>query len=148
MHTFYKSRRKDGGGASQVPDPNLAPGTRGVRPKRPQARSGSDHDIASGGDQDPDATNGPDVPGDAPDAELDALLSLMHGLDGVAHGIRRSAWATSEAYERRYLGGIMGRIAREIPHVERMLKDEDFNRRSGSLPLGRGRPGSVRTAFS
>ena len=88
------------------------------------------------------------MPGDAPDAELDALLSLMHGLDGVAHGIRRSAWATSEAYERRYLGGIMGRIAREIPHVERMLKDEDFNRQSGSLSMGRGRPGSVRTAFS
>ena len=57
----------------------------------------------------------------------DALLSLMHGLEGVAHGIRRSAWATSEAYERRYLGGIMGRIAKDIPHVERMLKDEDFN---------------------
>lgn len=59
----------------------------------------------------------------------DALLSLMHGLEGVATGIRRSAWATSAAYEQRYLGGIMGRIARDMPHVEPMLKDAAFNER-------------------
>ncbi|MEZ5862015.1 MAG: hypothetical protein R3D28_24110 [Geminicoccaceae bacterium] len=75
----------------------------------------------------------------------DALLSLMHGLEGVATGIRRSAWATSAAYEQRYLGGIMGRIARDMPHVEPMLKDAAFNERVAREmeQIGRqgGRPG-------
>lgn len=75
----------------------------------------------------------------------DAILALLHGLEGRVEGIRKSVWATKSAYEGRYLGGIMSRIAKERPHLEARLKDEALNERIAlemeQLDKPRGRPG-------
>jgi hypothetical protein len=59
----------------------------------------------------------------------DAILALLHGLEGRVEGIRKSVWASKSAYEGRYLGGIMSRIAKDRPHLESRLKDEALNER-------------------
>lgn len=61
----------------------------------------------------------------------DALQALFHGLNWRVQGVRKSAWSMSQAYEQRYVGGIMSRIAKERPHLERQLRDPAFNDRIG-----------------
>lgn len=58
-----------------------------------------------------------------------ALKALMHGAERPVQGVRRSVWAYGQAYADRYLGGIMSAIAKERPHLERLLGDEAFNER-------------------
>jgi hypothetical protein len=58
-----------------------------------------------------------------------ALKALMHGAERPVAGVRRSVWATAQAYKDRYVGGVMAAIARERPHLERQLGDEAFNER-------------------
>lgn len=50
-----------------------------------------------------------------------ALKALMGGIQSPVPGTRASAWATQRAFLARYWGAIMGRIAAERPHIERLL---------------------------
>lgn len=61
--------------------------------------------------------------------EPQGLMALFHGTEAPIFGVRRSAWALTQAYQRRYLAPLMGAIARDRPHLERMLKDGPFNDR-------------------
>jgi len=54
-----------------------------------------------------------------------ALRVIMRGGNMRGTGVRNSVAATQAAFEARYLGGILGRIAGERPHVERMLQGQN-----------------------
>lgn len=56
----------------------------------------------------------------------DAVLALFEGTTKGVEGARASISATKLAYEGRFVGGMMGRIAREVPHAEGMLRDRAF----------------------
>ena len=62
---------------------------------------------------------GYDAAGLAPDK---AILALLEGTTKGIQGGRKSVAATQIAYQARYLGGLMARIAKERPHVEKMLQ--------------------------
>ena len=51
----------------------------------------------------------------------DGLKALMAGVASRAGGSRKSAWSMQKAYLARYWGAIMGRIARERPHLEKLI---------------------------
>lgn len=55
-----------------------------------------------------------------------AVLALFEGTPRGVEGGRHSIGATKLAYEARYVGGMMGRVAREVPHAEGMLRDRAF----------------------
>lgn len=55
-----------------------------------------------------------------------AVLALFEGTPRGVEGGRHSIAATKLAYEARYVGGMMSRVAREVPHAERMLRDRAF----------------------
>ncbi|CAB4127156.1 structural protein [uncultured Caudovirales phage] len=76
-----------------------------------------------------------------------AVLALFEGTTRGVEGGRHSIAATKLAYEGRYVGGMMARIVREVPHAEGLLTDRAFlddvvremmERREG------GNPGSTR----
>ena len=59
-----------------------------------------------------------------------ALKALMHGTHKGVAGGRASAFRNVQAYEGRYLGGLMARITKEGgPDLEAKLKDRAFNER-------------------
>ena len=55
-----------------------------------------------------------------------AVLALFEGTTKGIEGGRNSIAATKLAYEGRYVGGMMARVQREVPHAERMLGDRAF----------------------
>lgn len=55
-----------------------------------------------------------------------AVLAIFEGTTRGVEGARRSIAATKLAYEARYVGGMMARVAREVPHAEGMLRDRAF----------------------
>lgn len=55
-----------------------------------------------------------------------AVLALFEGSTKGVEGARHSIAATKLAYEGRYVGGMMARIVREVPHAEGMLRDREF----------------------
>lgn len=55
-----------------------------------------------------------------------AVLALFEGTTRGVEGARKSIAATKLAYEARYVGGMMSRIVREVPHAEGMLRDRPF----------------------
>lgn len=60
-------------------------------------------------------------------AYRNAVLTLFEGTTRGVLGGRNSIAATKLAYEARFIGdAIMGRIVREVPHAERMLRDKAF----------------------
>lgn len=62
----------------------------------------------------------------------DAVLSVLEGTTNH----RNSVAATRLAYEARYVGGIMGRIAKERPHLEKRLGNEKLNNDATRLMFG------------
>ena len=58
-----------------------------------------------------------------------ALRALMHGTQQGVSGGRASAYRNVQAFEGRYLGGMMASVARLGPGVEAKLKDRAFNER-------------------
>ncbi|CAB4156979.1 structural protein [uncultured Caudovirales phage] len=72
-----------------------------------------------------------DQPGMTPrligNAYRNAVLTVFEGTTRGVLGGRDSVAATKLAYEGSFIGdAIMGRIVREVPHVEKMLRDEAF----------------------
>lgn len=55
-----------------------------------------------------------------------AVLALFEGSTRGVEGARKSIAATKLAYEARYVGGMMARIVRDVPHAEGMLRDRAF----------------------
>lgn len=55
-----------------------------------------------------------------------AVLALFEGTTRGVESGRRSIAATKLAYESRYVGGMMARIVREVPHAEGLLSDRAF----------------------
>lgn len=55
-----------------------------------------------------------------------AVLALFEGSTRGVANARNSIAATKLAYEGRYVGGMMARIVREVPHAERMLGEREF----------------------
>jgi hypothetical protein len=78
-----------------------------------------------------------------------AVLALFEGTTRGVEGARHSIAATKLAYEARYVGGMMARVAREVPHAEGMLRDraflDDVVREMWELREG-GTPGGTRNA--
>jgi len=56
----------------------------------------------------------------------DAVLALFEGTTKGVQGARHSIAATKLAYEARYVGGMMARVTREVPHAEGLLSDRAF----------------------
>ncbi len=54
------------------------------------------------------------------------VMALFEGTTRGVANARKSIAATKLAYEARFVGGMMGRIAREVPHAEGMLRDREF----------------------
>jgi len=55
-----------------------------------------------------------------------AVLAVFEGTTRGVQGARHSVAATKLAYEARYVGGMMARVTREVPHAEGMLRDRAF----------------------
>lgn len=55
-----------------------------------------------------------------------ALLAALEGTTRNAAQGRASVGRMKIAYEARWLGGFMGRVQREVPHLERLIKDQQF----------------------
>ncbi|MBX9697876.1 MAG: hypothetical protein K2X74_00510 [Acetobacteraceae bacterium] len=76
-----------------------------------------------------------------------AVLAVFEGTTRGIEGARKSIGATKLAYEARYLGGMMARVVREVPHAEGMLRDraflDDVVREMWELREG-GTPGATR----
>jgi hypothetical protein len=77
----------------------------------------------------------------------DALVSLNEGTVRTIEGGRHSVQALRLAFERRFVGEPMAKIAAERPHIERLLRDrpflDDVTREMVELREG-GKPGSTR----
>lgn len=56
----------------------------------------------------------------------DAVLALFEGTTRGIEGGRHSIAATKLAYEARFVGDMMARVVREVPHAEGMLRDRGF----------------------
>jgi hypothetical protein len=56
-----------------------------------------------------------------------ALLAVMEGSQQGIAGARQSVYATRQAFESRYRGGVMAQIAKDRPHIMEMIDDEAFN---------------------
>ena len=76
-----------------------------------------------------------------------ALLALNEGTTRLVEGGRHSVQAIKLAFERRFVGEPMAKIAAERPHVEKMLQDraflDDVVREMAELRDG-GTPGKTR----
>lgn len=55
-----------------------------------------------------------------------AVLAILEGSTRGIDGARNSVGATKLAYEGEFLGGMMARLQREVPHAEGMLRDRGF----------------------
>lgn len=77
----------------------------------------------------------------------DAILAYLEGSNRQLAGARKSVAATALGYERWFHGNIMGRIAKERPHVEKMLGDEAFNLRVAREMETPGITGDADAAF-
>jgi hypothetical protein len=73
----------------------------------------------------------------------DAVLALFEGTTKGIEGARRSISATKLAYEGRFVGGMMARVVREVPHAEGMLRDRAF---LDDVVREMARPGSTRNS--
>jgi hypothetical protein len=73
-----------------------------------------------------------------------ALLAVLEGTQNGVEGGRNSAAALSMAYDKRYIGGMLGEMQAEKPHLLRMLGDKQFDgdvlREMAELKEG-GKPG-------
>jgi hypothetical protein len=73
-----------------------------------------------------------------------ALLAVLEGTQKGVEGGRNSVSALKMAYESRYLGGMLGEMQAERPHIVDMLSDQRFDgdilREMAELKEG-GRPG-------
>lgn len=73
-----------------------------------------------------------------------ALLAVLEGTQRGVEGGRNSVHALSQAYEARYIGGLMGQIQAERPHLVKALRDPlmdaDIMREMSELKEG-GKPG-------
>jgi hypothetical protein len=73
-----------------------------------------------------------------------ALLAVLEGTQNGVEGGRNSAAALSMAYEKRYIGGMLGEMQAEKPHLIAMLGDKQFDgdvlREMAELKEG-GKPG-------
>lgn len=56
----------------------------------------------------------------------DSILALFEGTTRGVEGGRVSVAATRQAYEGRFVGEMMARIVRDVPHAEGMLRDRAF----------------------
>lgn len=56
-----------------------------------------------------------------------ALLAVMEGSQQGVAGARQSVYATRQAFETRYRGGVVSQIAKDRPHVIDLIDDVDFN---------------------
>jgi hypothetical protein len=79
-----------------------------------------------------------------------AIRAVLEGINSPAEGSRASAAAAVQAYEARYLGvGFMSRIAKEKPHLDKLLADPrldaDTLTEMWELRDG-GKPGSTNNA--
>ncbi len=76
-----------------------------------------------------------------------ALLALNEGTTRLVEGGRHSVQAIKLAFERRFVGEPMAKIAAERPHIEKMLKDraflDDVVREMTEIREG-GQPGKTR----
>lgn len=77
----------------------------------------------------------------------DAILAYLEGSNRQLAGARKSVAATAMGYERWFHGNIMGRIAKERPHIEKMLGDEAFNVRVAREMETPGVTGDADAAF-
>lgn len=55
-----------------------------------------------------------------------AVLAIFEGTTRGVEGGRHSIAATKLAFEARYVGGMMARVVREVPHAEGLLRDRAF----------------------
>jgi hypothetical protein len=73
-----------------------------------------------------------------------ALLAVLEGTQNGVEGGRNSAAALSMAYDKRYIGGMLGEMQAEKPHLIAMLGDKQFDgdvlREMAELKEG-GKPG-------
>jgi hypothetical protein len=73
-----------------------------------------------------------------------ALLAVLEGTQKGIEGGRNSVAALSNAYEARYIGGMMAEIQQRVPHMVHVLRDQsmdhDIMREMGELRDG-GKPG-------
>ncbi|NBN64123.1 hypothetical protein [Pannonibacter tanglangensis] len=73
-----------------------------------------------------------------------ALLAMLEGSQRAVEGARKSVYATRQAYETRFLGGLVAELETETPYVKRLANDKAFNddvvREMTELKEG-GRPG-------
>lgn len=78
-----------------------------------------------------------------------AMLATMEGSQQGVFGARQSVYATRQAFETRYLGGLNAAIAKEKPHIYNLIDDEAFNQdtvremfelREGGTPGKTGNP--------
>ncbi|MCM0018907.1 MAG: hypothetical protein NBV67_02840 [Tagaea sp.] len=58
--------------------------------------------------------------------ERDAILALFEGTTRMVDGGRHSVAAIKLSLERRFLGEPLAKIAAERPHIERLIRDENF----------------------
>lgn len=84
-----------------------------------------------------------------------AVLAIMEGTTRGVEGGRNSVNATKLAYEARYVSAMMGRLIREVPHAEGLLRDraflddvvrEMFELREGGTPGRTGNRDAMKTA--
>jgi hypothetical protein len=84
-----------------------------------------------------------------------AVLAIMEGTTRGVEGGRNSISATKLAYEARYVSAMMGRLIREVPHAEGLLRDraflddvvrEMFELREGGQPGRTGNRDAMKTA--
>lgn len=84
-----------------------------------------------------------------------AVLALFEGTTKGVEGGRNSIAATKLAYEARYVGGMMARVVKEVPHAEGLLRDRAFlddvvremwERRDGGTPGSSRNPDAQKVA--
>jgi hypothetical protein len=78
-----------------------------------------------------------------------ALLAVLEGTQKGVEGGRNSTAALSMAYDKRYLGGLLGEMQADRPHLVGMLADKQFDgdvlREMAELKEG-GKPGITKNA--
>ncbi len=82
-------------------------------------------------------------------SEKQGMLALIEGSQGNVAGARNSAYATAQAYEAKYLGGLHAELNKAIPGFNRVASDRRFNdaimREMAELKEG-GLPGVTKDA--
>jgi hypothetical protein len=56
---------------------------------------------------------------------LNSFRAIIHGMNQRAVGVRDSVQATVGAYQKKYLGSVMGQLATK-PHIERLVRQMDW----------------------